>query len=49
MAFPTHPPPSVQHTAPPEEWAVRVDLAAAYRLTALFGWDDLVFTHISAR
>jgi len=28
---------------------VRVDLAAAYRLVALFGWDDLVFTHISAR
>jgi ribulose-5-phosphate 4-epimerase/fuculose-1-phosphate aldolase len=31
------------------EWQVRVDLAAAYRLVALFGWDDLVFTHISAR
>lgn len=31
------------------EWALRVDLAAAYRLVALFGWDDLVFTHISAR
>ncbi|MDE2079920.1 MAG: class II aldolase/adducin family protein [Burkholderiales bacterium] len=31
------------------EWKVRVDLAAAYRLAALFGWDDLVFTHISAR
>ena len=31
------------------EWQARVDLAAAYRLTALFGWDDLVFTHISAR
>jgi ribulose-5-phosphate 4-epimerase/fuculose-1-phosphate aldolase len=29
--------------------ALRVDLAAAYRLVALFGWDDLVFTHISAR
>jgi ribulose-5-phosphate 4-epimerase/fuculose-1-phosphate aldolase len=28
---------------------VRVNLAAAYRLTALFGWDDLVFTHISVR
>lgn len=36
-------------TTSPEEWRVRVDLAAAYRLTALFGWDDLVFTHISAR
>lgn len=32
-----------------EEWQLRVDLAAAYRLVALFGWDDLVFTHISAR
>jgi ribulose-5-phosphate 4-epimerase/fuculose-1-phosphate aldolase len=31
------------------EWQTRVDLAAAYRLVALFGWDDLVFTHISAR
>ena len=33
----------------PDEWKLRVDLAAAYRLVALFGWDDLVFTHISAR
>ncbi len=32
-----------------EEWAVRVDLAAAYRLVALHGWDDLVFTHLSVR
>ncbi|MGH9827676.1 MAG: class II aldolase/adducin family protein [Blastocatellia bacterium] len=32
-----------------EEWQTRVDLAATYRLTALFKWDDLVFTHISAR
>lgn len=32
-----------------EEWKIRVDLAAAYRLVALFGWDDLIFTHISAR
>jgi ribulose-5-phosphate 4-epimerase/fuculose-1-phosphate aldolase len=31
------------------EWRVRIDLAAAYRLVAMFGWDDLVFTHISAR
>jgi len=31
------------------EWQTRVDLAAAYRLVALFHWDDLVFTHISAR
>lgn len=32
-----------------EEWALRVDLAACYRLIALYGWDDLIFTHISAR
>ena len=32
-----------------EEWAVRVDLAAAYRLVAYYGWDDLIFTHLSAR
>ena len=32
-----------------EEWATRVDLAAAYRLVALYGWDDLIFTHLSAR
>ena len=31
------------------EWKVRVDLAALYRLVALHGWDDLIFTHISAR
>lgn len=31
------------------EWKARCDLAAAYRLVALFGWDDLVFTHISVR
>jgi len=32
-----------------EEWQARVDLAAAFRLVALFGWDDLVFTHLSVR
>jgi ribulose-5-phosphate 4-epimerase/fuculose-1-phosphate aldolase len=32
-----------------EEWAIRVDLAAAYRLVALYGWDDIIFTHLSAR
>jgi ribulose-5-phosphate 4-epimerase/fuculose-1-phosphate aldolase len=41
--------PSRKDAVSPEEWAVRVDLAAAYRLVALFGWEDLVFTHISAR
>ena len=33
----------------PEEWKVRVDLAACYRLIAHFGWDDLILTHNSAR
>lgn len=32
-----------------QEWQMRVDLAAAYRLVAMHGWDDLIFTHISAR
>ncbi len=32
-----------------EEWALRVDLAAAYRLVAHYGWDDLIFTHLSVR
>lgn len=40
---------NLKHTVSPEEWEARVNLAAAYRLTALFGWDDLIFTHISAR
>ena len=41
--------PSVREKVSPEEWALRVDLAACYRLVALHGWSDLVFTHISAR
>ena len=36
-------------TCSAEEWSLRVDLAAAYRLVAYFHWDDLVFTHITAR
>lgn len=32
-----------------DEWRVRVELAACYRLVAHFGWDDLIFTHLSAR
>ena len=32
-----------------DEWQTRVDLAAAYRLVAHYGWDDMIFTHISAR
>ena len=40
---------TVRQQVSDEEWKLRVDLAAAYRLVALFGWSDLVFTHISAR
>ena len=40
---------SIRDLVSAEEWQVRVDLAAAYRLVAEYGWDDLVFTHISAR
>jgi ribulose-5-phosphate 4-epimerase/fuculose-1-phosphate aldolase len=41
--------PSLQNQVSPEEWQLRVDLAACYRLVAAYGWSDLVFTHISAR
>jgi len=40
---------SIRDQVSAEEWQTRVDLAAAYRLVALYGWDDLIFTHISAR
>ncbi|GAA4351684.1 class II aldolase/adducin family protein [Variovorax defluvii] len=42
-------PSEVQKIVSPEEWQLRVDLAACYRLVALYGWSDLVFTHVSAR
>ncbi|HUS23616.1 MAG TPA: class II aldolase/adducin family protein [Candidatus Binatia bacterium] len=41
--------PSLKGKVSQEEWQLRTDLAACYRLVALHGWDDLVFTHISAR
>ncbi|MCK2151178.1 MULTISPECIES: class II aldolase/adducin family protein [Marinobacter] len=41
--------PSKKGEVSAEEWQLRVDLAAAYRLIALYGWDDLIFTHVSAR
>jgi ribulose-5-phosphate 4-epimerase/fuculose-1-phosphate aldolase len=41
--------PDLEGKVPAAEWQTRVDLAAAYRLVALFKWDDLVFTHITAR
>src|SRR3546814_10952858 len=33
----------------PAEWEMRVDLAAAFRLVDLYGWSDLLATHLSAR
>jgi ribulose-5-phosphate 4-epimerase/fuculose-1-phosphate aldolase len=41
--------PCLKELVSAEEWALRCDLAACYRLVALYGWTDLVFTHISAR
>ena len=41
--------PSLKEVISAEEWQLRCDLAACYRLVALYGWTDLVFTHISAR
>ena len=41
--------PSVREQVSTEEWERRVELAAAYRLVALYGWDDLIFTHLSVR
>jgi ribulose-5-phosphate 4-epimerase/fuculose-1-phosphate aldolase len=40
---------SLQGKVSAEEWQARVDLAALYRLVAMHGWDDLIYTHISAR
>ena len=41
--------PSLKDQVSPEEWQLRVDLAACYRLVAAYGWSDLIFTHISAK
>ena len=41
--------PSLEGKVSDEEWVLRVDLAAAYRIVADYGWDDLIFTHLSAR
>ena len=40
--------PTLEGKVSAEEWQTRMDLAAAYRLVAMFKWDDLVFTHITA-
>ena len=41
--------PSVRDRVSKQEWQVRVDLAAAYQLAAIFKWTDLIYTHFSAR
>jgi ribulose-5-phosphate 4-epimerase/fuculose-1-phosphate aldolase len=41
--------PQVRDRVSKEEWQVRVDLAAAYQLGAIFKWTDLIYTHFSAR
>ncbi len=41
--------PSLREVVSADEWQLRCDLAACYRLIALYGWSDLVFTHVSAR
>lgn len=40
---------SLRNSVSADEWQTRVDLAACYRLVARYGWDDLVFTHITAK
>ena len=40
---------SLKDAVSAEEWQLRCDLAACYRLVALYGWSDLVFTHITAK
>ena len=41
--------PEVKHTVTAQEWQTRVNLAACYRLISLFRWEDLIYTHISAK
>ena len=41
--------PEIHQQISPEEWALRQDLAACYRLFVKYGWTDLIFTHLSAR
>ena len=40
---------SVKDSVSPEEWQTRVDLAACYRLTDLYGMTDLIYNHITAK
>ena len=41
--------PSLEGKVSETEWQLRIDLAAAYRMVASYGWDDLIFTHLSVR
>lgn len=45
----SNPASTVRDRISPEEWQLRCDLAAAFRLAAHYGWDDLIFTHMSVR
>jgi len=49
LSTPIESPAELRERVSPSEWQARVELAAAYRLVVHFGWDDLIFTHISAR
>jgi ribulose-5-phosphate 4-epimerase/fuculose-1-phosphate aldolase len=40
---------SVREQVTPEEWSARVNLAAAYRLVALYGYTEMIANHISCR
>ncbi|MFM9851547.1 MAG: class II aldolase/adducin family protein [Sphingomonadaceae bacterium] len=31
------------------EWSARLELAACYRIFAMFGWDELIFNHITVK
>ena len=42
-------PTSLKNNTTPQEWQMRVDLAAAFRLVDLYGWSDMLATHLSAR
>ena len=41
--------PEIHEQISSEEWALRQDLAACYRLFFKYGWTDLIFTHLTAR
>jgi ribulose-5-phosphate 4-epimerase/fuculose-1-phosphate aldolase len=49
MTPPAFTDPDLHRHVSAEEWQLRTDLAACYRLVAMHGWSDLVFTHITVR